>query len=98
MNLITAPRTWCIYFLPKIHKPSNPSQSIVSSCSGPTELISSYLDKITAPIARSFPLYVKDSQHALQIFGDFNFLGKDKLILTMDITSLYMIIPRSSSP
>ena len=30
---------------------------------------------------------LKDSQHALQIFRDFNFLGEDKLIFTMDITS-----------
>ena len=35
--------------------------------------------------------YVKDSQHALQIFRDFNFLGKGKLIFTMDITSLYTL-------
>ena len=85
--VITTPRTSCIYFLPKIHKP------IVSVCSCPTELISSYLDKIMAPIVRSLPSYVKDSQHALQIFRDFNFLGEDKLIFTMDITSLYTVIP-----
>ena len=36
---------------------------------------------------------VKDSQHALQVFRDFNFLGEDKLIFTIDITSLYIVIP-----
>ena len=36
---------------------------------------------------------VKDSQHALQIFRDLNFLSEDKLIFTMDITSLYTVIP-----
>ena len=91
--IITTPRTSCIYFLPKIHKPNNPGRPIVSACSCPTELISSYLDKIMAPIVRSLPSYVKDSQHALQIFRDFNFLGEDKLIFTMDITSLYTVIP-----
>ena len=91
--IITTPRTSCIYFLPKIHKPNNPGRPIVSACSCPTELISSYLDKIMAPIVRSLPSYVKDSQHALQIFCDLNFLGKDKLIFTMDITSLYTVIP-----
>ena len=35
-----------------------------------------------APIVRSLPSYVKDSQHALQIFPDFNFLGEDKLSYT----------------
>ena len=66
--IITTPRTSCIYFLPKIHKPNNPGRPIVSACSCPTQLISSYLDKIMAPTC-------KDSQHALQIFRDFNFLG-----------------------
>ena len=33
----------------------------------PTELISSYLDKIMAPIVKSLPSYIKDSQHALEI-------------------------------
>ena len=93
--VVTTPRTSCIYFLLKIHKPNNPGRPIVSVCSCPTELISSYLDKIMAPIVRSLQSYVKDSQHALQIFRDFHFLGEDKLIFTMDITSLYTVIPNS---
>jgi len=46
-----------------------------------------------APIARSLLSYIKDNQHALQIFRDFNILGEDKLVFTMDITSLYTVIP-----
>ena len=95
--IITTPRTSCIYFLPKIHKPNNPGRPIVSACKCPTELISSYLDKIMAPIVKSLPSYIKDSQHALEIFRDFNFLGEDKLIFTMDISSLYTVIPNSES-
>ena len=41
--IINTPRTSSIYFLPKIHKPNNPGRPIVSACSCPTELISSYL-------------------------------------------------------
>ena len=48
-----------------------------------------------APILKSLPSYIKDSQHALEIFRDFNFLGKDKLIFTMDILFLYTVIPNS---
>ena len=48
-----------------------------------------------APIVKSLPSYIKDSQHALEIFRDFNFLGEDKLIFTMDISSLYTVIPNS---
>ena len=92
--VITTPRTSCIYFLPKIHKPNNPGRPIVSACSCPTGLISTYLDKIMAPIIRSLPSYVKDSQHALQIFHNFNFLGENKLIFTHSLThSLTNIAP-----
>ena len=94
---LTTPRTSCIYFLPKIHKPNDPGRPIVSACSCPTELISSYLDKIMAPIVKTLPSYIKDRQHALQIFRDFNFLGQDKLLLTMDITSLYTVIPKKEN-
>ena len=38
--IITTPRTSCIYFKPKIHKPNNPGHPIVSACSCLTELIS----------------------------------------------------------
>ena len=46
-----------------------------------------------APIVRSLQSYVKDSQHALQIFRDFNFLGEDKLIFTLHIASLSTVTP-----
>ena len=55
--------------------------------------VSSYLDKIMAPIVKNLLSYIKDSQHALEIFRDFNFLGQNKLEFTMDITSIYTVIP-----
>ena len=70
----------------------DPGRLIVSACSCPTELISSYLDKIMAPIVKTLPSYIKDSQHALEIFRDFSFLGQNKLIFIMDITSLFTVI------
>ena len=92
---ITTPRTSCIYFLPKIHKPNNLGRPIVSACSCLTELISSYLDRIMTPIVKSLPSYIIDSTQALQIFRDLNFSGQYKLKFTMDITSLYKVIPNS---
>ena len=38
---------------------------------------------------------LKTVNGALQICRDFNFLGEDKLIFTMDITSLYTVIRNS---
>ena len=49
-----------------------------------------YLDKIIAPMVKTLSSYIKDSQHALEIFRGFNFPGKKKLIFTEDI-----IIPTS---
>ena len=76
---ITTPRTSSIYFLPKIHRPNNPGRPIVSVCSCPTEVISSYLDKIMAPIVKTLPSYIKDSQHELEIYGYFSILGQNSL-------------------
>ena len=56
----------------------------------PTQLISSYLDKIIAPMVKTLSSYVKDSQHTLEIFGDFYFLGQ-KISFSLRI-SLYSIL------
>ena len=83
--VITTPRTSRIYFLLRIHKPNNPGRPIVSTYSCPTELISILLDKIVAPVVRCLPSHSKDSRHALKSLRDFNFLGKDKLIVALEI-------------
>ena len=44
-------------------------------------------------IVKTLPSYIKDRQHVLEIFRDFNFLGQNKFIFTTDITSLYTVIP-----
>ena len=75
--IITTPRTSCIYFKPKIHTPNNPGRPIISAYSCPTELISSYLDKVMTPIVKSLPSYIKDSNHALEVFRNFNFSGEN---------------------
>ena len=83
--VITTPRTSRIYFLLRIHKPNNPGRPIVPAYGCPIELISILLDKIVAPVVRSLPSHIKDSRHALKILRDFNFLGKDKLIVPVEI-------------
>ena len=62
------------------------------------ELLRNYnleLSTFMAPIVKTLPSYIKDSQHALEIVRDFNFLGQDKLLFTVDITSLYSVICHS---
>ena len=93
-NLIVQhPRTSKFYLLPKLHKPGNPDRPILSACQCPTETFASYLDKVTAPIIRGLDSYVKDSGHMLTILDSFRFRGEHRFILTMDIKSLYTVIP-----
>ena len=40
------------------------------------------------PIVRSFQSYIKDTNHALEIFRGFNFSGENKRFFTIHITSL----------
>ena len=95
-NLIVEhPRTSKFYLLPKIHKPGNPGRPIVSACLCPTELLARYLDHVTAPFVQSLDSYVKDTTHMLNILDSFRFRDVDgqRLIFTMDIKSLYTVIP-----
>ena len=91
--IVNTPRTPVMYFLPKIHKPNNPGRPIVSACSCPTELISSFLDHVMAPLVKKLPSYIKNTKHALQIFDQIHFNGPNKFIFTMDVKSLYTVIP-----
>ena len=89
---VTTPKTSTFYLKPKIHKPNNPGRPIISACSCPTELISSFLDKKMAPFVKSLPTYIKDTNYALNILKQFSFPGNNKFLFTMDITSLYTVI------
>ena len=72
---ITTSNTFCIYSLPKIHKPNNPGRPIVSVFSCPTELIFSYLDKIMAPIVKT----LKTANTHLKFFANLISLAETNL-------------------
>ena len=44
-------------------------------------------------MVRNLPSYIKDTKHALQIFQDIHFYDRHKFIFTMDVKSLYTVIP-----
>ena len=81
------------YTLTKIHKPTPVGRPIISGCGGPTEKLSSFVDKILQPIAQQQESYLKDTTHFI------NFLEKtkvpeDTILVSMDETSLYTNIPQ----
>ena len=70
---------------------------MVSACNCPTELLATYLDQITSPWVRSLPSYVKDTNHILDIAQCFRYptTGPDCFVFTMEIKSLYTVIPNN---
>jgi hypothetical protein len=56
-------------------------------------LISSFLDRVMALLIKDLPSYIKDTKHAFQIFQNIHFHGTHKFIFTIDVKSLYTVIP-----
>ena len=48
---------------------------------------------VMAPLVKDLPSYIKDTKHALQIFQNIRFNNTHKFIFTMDVKSLYTVIP-----
>ena len=44
-------------------------------------------------LVKDLPSYIKDTKHALQIFQNIRINNTHKFIFTMDVKSLYTIIP-----
>ena len=92
--IFSSPRLKHLHFTSN-RKSTNLTTPIISACSCPTELISSFLDKKMAPFVKSLPTYIKDTNHALNILKQFSFPVNNKFLFTMDITSLYTVIPNN---
>ena len=45
------------------------------------------------PIVQTLPTYIKDTNHALKILNEFRFQSDTKFLFTMDVKSLFAVIP-----
>ena len=82
------PRIPEFYTLTKIHKPSPVGRPIVSGCDGPTEKLSSFVDKLLQPIAQQQKSYLKDTTDFVNFIENTK-VPADVILVSMDITSLY---------
>ena len=91
-----APRTPTIYYLPKLHKNPvcPPGRPIVSGIDSITSRVGRYIDFYLQPIVKRIPSYVKDSRHIMNILSGISAVPGTWLV-TIDVTSLYTIIPHS---
>ena len=91
------PRAPNLYMLPKIHKQQTPvpSRPIVSSICFLKSQNAKFLNfmAILSPLIEQQPTYIKDSNHAINIFSTFCFQGDHCFFFSVDIKSLYTSIP-----
>ena len=87
------PRIPEFYTLTKIHKPSSIGRPIVSGCDGPTEKLSSFVDKLLQPIAQQQKSYLKDTTDFVNFIENTK-VPADVILVSMDVTSLYTNIPQ----
>lgn len=92
--LIDKPICSQFYVVPKVHKLGNPGRPIVSACSCPTERVSALVDDILRPLVTCLPSYTRDSSSAIQKIKQHTLIkGEKPILFTMDVKSLYSIIP-----
>ena len=87
------PRIPIFYTLTKIHKPKPVGRPIISGCEGPTERISSFVDRLLQPIAQRQKSYIKDSTDFIN-FVERTKIHQDTILVSMDVASLYTNIPQ----
>ena len=82
------PRIPVFYTLTKIHKPTPVGRPIVAGNDGPTERISSFVDSLLQPIAKSQKSYLKDTTDFVNFIERRN-LPEDAFLVSLDVASLY---------
>ena len=87
------PRIPVFYSLTKIHKLTPVGRPIVAGNEGPTERISSFVDSLLQPIAKSQKSYLKDTTNFVNFIERRNLPG-DVFLVSLDVTSLYTNIPQ----
>ena len=87
------PRIPIFYTLTKIHKPNPVGVPIIFGCEGPTERISSFVDRLLQPIAQRQRSYIEDYTDCIN-FVERTKTRQDTILVSMDVTSLYTNIPQ----
>ena len=90
------PRIPVFYTLTKIHKPTpvgHVGRPIISGCDGPTERLSSFVDRLLQPIAQKQRSYLKDTTDFIN-FIETTIVPENAILVSMDVTSLYTNIPQ----
>ena len=81
------------YFALKKHKTPCTLHHVVSDVSGPTENLTGLVDRLLRPALAMVPSHLTDSRHLINTLEKTT-LHPDTLLATLDIKSLYVVIPQ----
>ncbi|PIK58625.1 hypothetical protein BSL78_04468 [Apostichopus japonicus] len=87
------PKPGRFYFLPKIHKESNPGRPIKSGNGTATEKIPKFVDLLIQPLVSALPSYVQDTTDFIRKIGEIKNLPLSSLLVSLDVSSSYTNIP-----
>ena len=75
----------------KTHKDSVPVRLLTTGCNTPTENLSRFVEKHTAPLARNIPSRIRDTDHFLEIIDQINSDGlpDDVALVSFDIVNMF---------
>ena len=51
------------------------------------------MERVLKPFLKKVPSYLKDTKHFLNVIQDYHVLHEDEFLLTIDVGSLYTLIP-----
>jgi hypothetical protein len=89
------PKLPILYGLPKIHKNNWPLRPIVSQINSPAYRLNKYVDYLLTTAEKSIPNLLQDTTRFLQHVGSLPLLNQDSVLFTIDVTSLYTVLPHS---